>query len=92
MMPLKVLVVSPSLADRIRKLLPVDIEVVKPETGTDEELIQLAGDVEVIVSTMLSASVAEAATRLRLLQKTGAGVDDMPFDALGPDETCDAKG
>jgi len=85
MMSLKVLVVSPSLAERIRKLLPGDVEVVKPETGTDEELIRLAGDVEVIVSTRLSASVAEAATRLRLLQKTGAGVDDMPFDALGPD-------
>ena len=85
MIALKVLVVSPALADRIRKHLPEEVEVVRPETGTDEELVRLAGDVEVIVSTRLSASVAEAATRLRLLQKTGAGVDDMPFEALGPD-------
>jgi len=82
---LKVLVVSPSLAERIRKLVPGDVEVVRPETGADEELTRLAGDVDVIVATRLSASVAEAATRLRLLQKTGAGVDDMPFEALGPE-------
>ncbi len=56
--------------------------MVAPETGTDDELAGLAGDVEVIVATRLSPVVARAAPRLRLLQKTGAGVDDMPFDAL----------
>ena len=79
---MKVLVVNPSLAERIRDYLPMDIEVVKPETGTDDELAGLAGDVEVIVATRLSPEVALAAPRLKLLQKTGAGVDDMPFDAL----------
>ena len=79
---MKVLVVNPSLAERIRDHLPMDIEVVKPETGTDDELAGLAGDVEVIVATRLSPEVAQAAPRLKLLQKTGAGVDDMPFDAL----------
>jgi len=42
----------------------------------------LAGDVEVIVATRLSSEVAQAAPKLKLLQKTGAGVDDMPFDSL----------
>ena len=79
---MKVLVVNPSLAERIRDHLPMDIEVVKPETGTDDELAGLAGDVEVIVATRLSPEVAQAAPRLKLLQKTGAGVDNMPFDAL----------
>jgi phosphoglycerate dehydrogenase-like enzyme len=79
---LKVLVVNPSLAERIRGHLPEDIEIVKPETGVDDELVGLAGDVEVIVATRLSPEVAWAAPRLKLLQKTGAGVDDMPFDAL----------
>jgi len=79
---LKVLVVNPSLAERIRDHLPEDVEVVKPETGSDDELAGLAGDVEVIVATRLSPEVALAASRLKLLQKTGAGVDDMPFDAL----------
>ncbi len=79
---LKVLVVNPGLAERIRDLLPRDIEVVAPETGGDDELAGLAGDVEVIVATRLSPAVARAARGLRLLQKTGAGVDDMPFEAL----------
>ena len=79
---MKVLVVNPSLAKRIRDHLPPGVEVIKPETGTDDELVVLAGDVEVIVATRLSPEVAQAAPKLKLLQKTGAGVDDMPFDSL----------
>jgi D-3-phosphoglycerate dehydrogenase len=79
---LKVLVVNPSLAERIKGHLPDDVEVVKPERGTDDELARLAGDVEVIVATRLSDEVAQVAPKLKLLQKTGAGVDDMPFDVL----------
>ncbi len=73
------------LAERIQERLPDDIEVVYPEKGTDEELVELARDVEVIVSTRLSPIVAENASKLKLLQKTGAGVDDMPFEALRPE-------
>ena len=79
---MKVLVVYKGLAQRIKEHLPDDIEVVYPETGTNEELVRLARDVEVIVSTRLSPVVAESAPKLKLLQKTGAGVDDMPFDVL----------
>ena len=79
---MKILVINPRLADRIRAHLPED-EVVSPKVGTDEELIKLARDVEVILAVRLSPEVAEAAPRLKLLQKTGAGVDDLPFDALG---------
>ena len=79
---MKILVVRPSLAELIRERLPEDIDVLSPVTGTDDELIGLAEDAEVIVATRLSPEVAQAAPRLRLLQKTGAGVDDMPFDAL----------
>lgn len=81
---MKVLVVYKGLAERIKQRLPEDIEVIYPEKGTDEELIELARDVEIIVSTRLSAIVAENAPKLKLLQKTGAGVDDMPFEALLP--------
>lgn len=72
------------LAEQIKERLP-DVEVVYPETGTDEELVRLARDVEVIVSTRLSPVVAENTSNLKLLQKTGAGVDDMPFEALKPE-------
>ncbi|MCW4051034.1 MAG: 2-hydroxyacid dehydrogenase [Candidatus Bathyarchaeota archaeon] len=82
---MKILVVRPTLAERIREHLPDDIEVLSPVTGTDDELEKLAADVEIIVSTRLSASVIHAASKLKLLQKTGAGVDDMPFDALRED-------
>jgi len=80
-----VLVVSPRLAERLAEMLPNQIEIVHPERGTDDELIDLASDVEVIVSTRLSTEVARAAKRLKLLQKTGAGVDAMPFNALDVD-------
>lgn len=82
---MKVLVVSQRLAERLAEMLPKQIEIVHSERGTDDELIDLASDVEVIVSTRLSANVARAAKRLKLLQKTGAGVDAMPFDVLGED-------
>ena len=79
---MKVLVESKSLAQRLRGRIPKEIEIIYPESGTDEELELLAHDVQVIVSTRLSADVARKASELKLLQKTGAGVDDMPFDAL----------
>ncbi len=50
--------VSPGLAKRLSGVLPDEIEVIYPESGTDDELKDLAEDVEVIVSTRLSASVA----------------------------------
>jgi len=82
---MKVLVVRQRLAERIRERLPEEIEIVTPPVGDDEKLVSLAADVDVILCTWLSPEVASAASNLRLLQKTGAGVDDMPFDALSPD-------
>ena len=63
-------------------MLSGDIEIITPQTGTDDELKELVQDVEVIVSTRLSSDVVKAAKRLRFIQKTGAGVDAMPFDAI----------
>lgn len=79
---MNVLVVSKGLARRLRERLPENISIVYPKNGTDDELVELAGDVEVIVSTRLSPIVVENAPKLKLLQKTGAGVDDMPFESL----------
>jgi phosphoglycerate dehydrogenase-like enzyme len=79
---MRVLVVYKGLAQKLKDRLPEDIAVIYPEEGTDDELVELAREVEVIVSTRLSAVIAENAPKLKLLQKTGAGVDDMPFDAL----------
>ncbi|MGD2201527.1 MAG: 2-hydroxyacid dehydrogenase [Candidatus Bathyarchaeota archaeon] len=85
---MKILVVSNRLAKRLsqrRDLLPEDVQIIVPRKGTEKELVELARDVDIIVSTKLSADVVKEARKLKLLQKTGAGVDAMPFDAL-PDE------
>jgi D-3-phosphoglycerate dehydrogenase len=82
---MKVLVVNPKLGIRIKKYLPDDIQIILPEKGEDKELVELVKDVEIILATRLSPEVAEAAANLKLLQKTGAGVDDMPFDSLKDD-------
>jgi phosphoglycerate dehydrogenase-like enzyme len=81
---MKVLVVNKRLAERIKSRLPEEFEVIAPLEGNDEDLIKLASDVDVILSTRLSPEIALAANNLKLLQKTGAGVDDMPIDALQP--------
>lgn len=80
---MKILVVNQRLAERIRDYLPEDIEILKPVKGTDDELKELVQNVEVILATRLSPEVVEASQNLKLVQKTGAGVDDMPFKALG---------
>ena len=83
---MKVLVVRSYLSDWIAKqkdLLPDNVELIVPEKGTEEELVRLARDVEIIVCTRLSAVVVKAAKKLKLIQKTGAGVDALPFDVIG---------
>ena len=82
---MKVLVVNNILSERIIELVSEDISIIIPSIGTDSELVDLAKDVDIIVSTKLSAIVAENAPKLKLLQKTGAGVDDMPFEVLRED-------
>ena len=78
---MKVLVVRSYLSDWIAKqkdLLPDNVELITPEKGTDEELVRLAQDVDIIVCTRLSAAVVKGAKNLKLIQKTGAGVDALP--------------
>lgn len=81
---MKVLVTSrrSGMSSRLRKMMPDSIRIVVPEKGSEEELVRLASDVEVIVCVHLSADVARAARRLKFIQKTGAGVDAIPFDVL----------
>ncbi|MFW9822446.1 MAG: 2-hydroxyacid dehydrogenase [Candidatus Thorarchaeota archaeon] len=85
---MKVLVVRSYLKEWIAKqkdLLPDNIELIVPEEGTEDELIKLVKDVDVIVCTRLSSRVVKEAKNLKLIQKTGAGVDALPFDAINDD-------
>lgn len=70
------------MAARLQQMIPNEIQIIVPETGSEAELMRLARDVEVILCVHLSAQVAQAASRLRFIQKTGAGVDAIPFDVL----------
>ena len=77
---MKVLLSSPRYSrmySMLKDMLPDDIHVIISKEGTDEELIQLAIDVDVIVCTKLSEEVAQAARKLKLVQKSGAGVDGV---------------
>jgi phosphoglycerate dehydrogenase-like enzyme len=81
-----VLIASPRharLSATLAEQLPSDVRLVLPTTWTTDELVALADEADVIVCVRLDAAVARAARTLKLVQKTGAGVDAIPFDALG---------
>ena len=82
---IKVLVVRPTLGEWLEKQkdsLPENIELIVPKEGTDEEIEELIQDVEIVVCTRLSAEAARKGKKLKLIQKTGAGVDAIPFEAI----------
>ena len=56
---MKVLVASSKVAERLDEYtFPEGIEIVSPENGTDEEMIALAQEAEIIVCTRLSPAAA----------------------------------
>ena len=83
---MKVLMASPQssrMSSLLSGKLPDDVQIIVPERWTEEELIRLAHDVDVIVCVRLSKDVAQVAGRLKFVQKAGAGVAAIPFDVLG---------
>ena len=88
---MKVLVASNKLADRLRNYrIPEDVEIISPLSGTDEEMVALAREAEIIICTRLTPEVAKSAPNLKLIQKTGAGVDAIPFESI-PDKVLVAN-
>jgi D-3-phosphoglycerate dehydrogenase len=81
---MKVLVASTMLGELLKSnnQIPEHIELIIPEHGTDEEMVALAHDVEIIICTRLSPDVVKSAPNLKLIQKTGAGVDAIPFEVI----------
>jgi phosphoglycerate dehydrogenase-like enzyme len=53
----------------------------------DAEVVERLPDVDVLVATRVTAEMAAAATKLRLLHVAGAGLDRIAFDALAPGVT-----
>ncbi len=82
---MKVLIIRPTIAEWLTNqegLLNKDVELIVPKEGTDEEIIELAKNAEIIVCTRLPAEAASVAKNLKLIQKTGAGVDAIPFETI----------
>jgi len=75
----------PGFIERLRKVVKIDCEIVYPKTSSEEELIELAKDADIIVRGMGSSvpqKVLDAAYKVKLIQTTGAGVEKMPFAYL----------
>ncbi len=81
---MKVLVVRPTLAELIKEQnsFSENVEVIVPEIGTDEEIEELITDAEIVVCTRISAEAVIKGKKLKLIQKTGAGVDAIPFEVI----------
>ena len=70
------------IAEPVRAQLSLPCEVmVDDESG----IVPRLADVDVLVSMVFSARMAEAAPRLRLVQVPGAGLDRIDISALQPD-------
>jgi hypothetical protein len=67
---------------RQKNILPARIETIVPEKGTDEEISALAGDVEVIVCSRLSAETVKAAKRLQAYDMHIFAVKRTPSENL----------
>jgi phosphoglycerate dehydrogenase-like enzyme len=63
-------------------LIHEHVEIIAKDKETDVEMMALAGDAEIIICTRHSPGVLQCAPKLKLIQKTGAGVDAIPFEAI----------
>ncbi len=76
---------SKMFASALQDKLTKDFQIIFPEKGTEEELVELASDVDVIVCYNLPKEVAQAAKKVKFIQRTGVGVDNVAFDNLRSD-------
>ena len=72
---------APRLAEPVRARLSLPCEIV---VGDENAIVARLADVDVLVSMGFTAAMAAAASRLRLLQVAGAGLDRIDRAALRP--------
>jgi phosphoglycerate dehydrogenase-like enzyme len=72
---------SASFADRVRAHLTVPCDIVLTD---EKETVSRMADVDVLVTLVFTAAMGAAATRLRLVQVPGAGLDRIDRTALPP--------
>jgi phosphoglycerate dehydrogenase-like enzyme len=76
---------APSLHELIRREAPNEFDVVIPTNPTHAEIVHLAGEAEYLLvggRIPIDAPIIHAATRLRMVQRTGVGVDGIDLDLL----------
>jgi phosphoglycerate dehydrogenase-like enzyme len=68
-----------SLEEPVRRHLSITCEIV---VSDEAEIIAQLGDIDVLVTMVLTAEMGRAATRLKLVQVPGAGLDRIDRSAL----------
>ncbi len=76
-------VLTERFMESISGLLPRDFELIGVETQNEEERIDKVKDADYIITigTPVSAKVIEAGEKLKLIQKSGVGYDNINLDA-----------
>jgi D-3-phosphoglycerate dehydrogenase len=66
---------------KLKQYLPKNCSIVVPSSSSEDELLRLVDDVDMIVSARVSGKMIKAALKLKMIQTTGAGVDGVDVDA-----------
>ena len=76
------------LSDELKQLLPANCELVVPFSSKgipffsdEDEILQLASDVDMIIAIRASRKLIESAKKLKMIQTIGVGVDRIDIDA-----------
>ncbi len=79
---MKVLVpYSDELVKIMKDIIGDEAEVIQSE-GTPESMLEKGGDVEILLSGRVSGEFIQKATKLRMIQSFGAGIDKIDMDAV----------
>lgn len=71
--------------DMVRELVPEGFSLLSMETASHEELVERAAAADYIIASgnlKIDAEVLGAASRLKMVQRLGTGLDSIDFDAL----------
>jgi D-3-phosphoglycerate dehydrogenase len=72
---------SQMILESLKRNLPKELELIVPASSNEDEIVQLARDVDVILGARVSRRVIEAAPKLKLIQARGVGVEAIDVDA-----------
>jgi phosphoglycerate dehydrogenase-like enzyme len=87
-MPVRILVTDPTMTMHegyLRQSLPADVEWFFADGAEESALCDLLDETDVYVGYQLSERMARAARKLRLLQVSGTGTDEIDFGSLRGD-------